>query len=255
MPTALITGGTAGIGAAFARALAAQGHDLVLVARDTERLSHLATEIGWTHKVKVEILPADLSSAADLVRVADRVADPAAPVDVLVNNAGFGLHGGLLDPDLDGHRNAMDVMCWAVLVLGGAAGRAMRERGHGSIINVSSLAGWIAQGNYSAIKAWVRVYSEGLAGELHGSGVTVTALCPGWVRTEFHERAGIRTSSIPNWVWVDADRVAEETLADVARGQVISVPTKRWKLARLVLEHAPRSLVRAVSRSLTRSRA
>jgi short-subunit dehydrogenase len=254
MPTALVTGATAGIGAAFARALAARGDDLVLVARDTTRLEDVAVRLRETAAVDVEVLPADLSVREDVLKVAARLEDPDRPIDVLVNNAGFGLHSNLLDADTGRHEYALDVMCLAVLILGGAAGRAMRARGRGRIINVASLAAWLTQGHYSAIKAWVRIYSESLAGELHGTGVTVTALCPGWVRTEFHERAGIRTSAIPDWVWVDADRCAADALADAERGTLISVPTKRWKLARFALDLAPRAAIHAASRLLTKSR-
>ena len=254
MPTALITGGTSGIGAAFARALAERGHDLVLVARDAERLRACADEFTERYGVHVEILPADLAVPADVQRVADRLESSERPVDVLVNNAGYGLHVKLLDDKPDEHRRAIDVMCLAVLVLGGAAGRAMKARGHGLIINIASLAAYISQGAYSPIKAYVLAYSEGLANELHGTGVTVTAVNPGWVKTEFHQRAGIKTSSIPQFIWVDSDRVAAEALADADKGRVISVPTKRWKLQKLVARHAPRSTVRWASRMLSRSR-
>jgi short-subunit dehydrogenase len=254
MATALITGATAGIGAAFARACAARGDDLVLVARDAERLASNAARLAETYGVEVQTLPADLSVRADVLRIAQRLEDRERPIDLLVNNAGFGMHARLLDPDIGEHEYALDVMCLAVLILGGAAGRAMRERHHGRIINVSSLAAWIAQGHYSAIKAWVKTYSEGLANELHGTGVTVTALCPGWVRTEFHQRAGIRTSAIPDWVWVDADRCAVEALADADRGRTISVPTKRWKTARRLNQLVPRAVIRKASRILASSR-
>ncbi len=254
MPTALITGATAGIGAAFARALAARGDDLVLVARNTDRLTETAARLGEEHGVGVETIRADLSVRDDVLAVAARLEDTEHPVDLLVNNAGFGVHHKLLDRDVAAHEHAMDVMCRAVLILGGAAGRAMRARGHGRIINVASLAAWLTTGNYSPIKAWVKVYSESLANELHGSGVTVTALCPGWVRTEFHERAGIKTSSIPEWVWVDADTCVAEALADAEKGRVLSVPTKRWKLARFVADAVPRGAVRWASRMLSASR-
>lgn len=254
MPTALITGATSGIGAAFARALAARGDDLVLVARDTGRLSESAARLSEVYAIEVETIRADLSVREDVLKVAARLEDAERPVDLLVNNAGFGLHRKLLDPDFSLHEYALEVMCVAVLILGGAAGRAMRSRGHGQIINVSSLAAWLTQGNYSAVKAWVRTYSESLAGELHGTGVTVTALCPGWVRTEFHERAGIRTSALPDWVWTDVDRCVAEALADAEKGRVISVPTKRWKAARAVADLMPRSAIHWASRKLTRSR-
>ncbi len=254
MATALITGGTAGIGAAFARALAERGNDLVLVARDADRLAGTAAELGDRYGVTVQTLPADLAVRADVLRVAARLEDPERPIDILVNNAGYGLHVKLLQDDVAAHARAIDVMCLAVLILGGAAGRAMKARGHGRIINVASLAAYIAQGGYSPIKAYVLAYSEGLANELRGTGVRVTVVNPGWVRTEFHERAGIRTSAIPDIVWVEADRVARETLEDADKGRVISVPTKRWKLQKLLARHAPRSAVRWASRMLSRSR-
>lgn len=254
MPTAMVTGGTSGIGAAFAHALAERGHDLVLVARTQQRLDASATDMTGRYGVQVETMSVDLAEAADVQRVAERLEDAKRPIDVLINNAGYGVEVGLLDDDPAEHRRAIEVMCLAVLLLGGAAGRAMRQRGHGLIINVSSLAAYITQGPYSAIKAYVLTYSEALANDLRGTGVQVTSLNPGWVKTEFHDRAGINTSALPDVIWVEADRVARETLADADKGRVISVPTKRWKLQKLVARHAPRSWVRAASRMLSRSR-
>ena len=254
MPTSLVTGGTSGIGAAFARQLAARGDGLVLVARDEARLESSAAELRETYGVAVEVLPADLADRDQVLRVAARLTDPARPVDLLVNNAGFGVHHRLTDPDTAPHEHAIDVMVVAVLLLGGAAGRAMRERGHGAIVNVASTAGFMAMGSYSAIKAWAMTYSESLANELAGSGVTVTALAPGWVRTEFHERASIRTSSIPEPLWLDADRLVAECLADVAAGKVVSIPSKRYRALMWAVRHAPRTAVRAASRKLSSSR-
>ena len=253
MPVSLVTGATAGIGAAFARALARRGHDLVLVARDEARLATSAAELSAHYGVEVEVLPADLAVPTQLAAVAARLEDPGRPVEWLVNNAGFSVGATLASGNLERHRRAMDVMCFAVLVLGGAAARAMRARGRGRIVNVSSLAAWVTQGHYSAIKAWVRSYSEGLANELHHTGVTVTALSPGWVRTEFHERAGIRTSGIPDWAWVDADLVAERAVRDAEAGRMTSIPTLRWKAARAFLALAPAGVIRRISRSVQRS--
>jgi short-subunit dehydrogenase len=254
MPTALVTGGTSGIGAAFARQLAARGDDLVLVARDTARLESSAAALREAYGVQVEVLPADLGERDDVLRVAARLTDADRPVDLLVNNAGFGVHHRLTDPDPGPHEHAIDVMIRAVLVLGGAAGRAMRERGHGAIVNVASTAGFMAMGSYSAVKAWAMTYSESLANELAGTGVTVTALAPGWVRTEFHQRAEITTSSIPAPLWLDADALVAECLADVARGKVVSIPSKRYRVLMWAVRHAPRSAVRTASRKLSSSR-
>ncbi|RRD48590.1 SDR family oxidoreductase [Arachnia propionica] len=255
MARALITGATAGIGNAFARELAARGHDLVLVARDLPRLDAVAEELQQVHGVDVEVMQADLSVREQVLAVAERLEDTAAPVDMLVNNAGFGLHASLLDETkLDLHERALDVMCLAMLILGGAAARAMKARGHGRIINVASTSGAIFTGNYSAIKAWARTWSTGLALELRGTGVTVTALLPGWVRTEFHERAGIKAHSLPDVVWIDADVLVKQCLADVARGRIESVPTLKWKIALFIADHGPRGFIRWFSRKLSASR-
>lgn len=254
MPTALITGGSVGIGAAFARSLAARGDDLVLVARDAQRLEEAAAGLRRRHGVLVDTMVADLADRADVQRVADRVADPTRPIDLLVNNAGFGVSARLTDPDLSQIERGLDVMCRAVLVLGGAAGAAMRERGHGAIVNVSSVAGFATMGGYSAIKAWVTSYTEGLAAELSGTGVTVTAVCPGFVRTEFHQRASINMSKFPEIGWVDADEVVSTCLRDVARGRVVSIPTRRYRVVAGLARHAPRVLVRRVSRAISNAR-
>jgi short-subunit dehydrogenase len=245
MTTALVTGATAGIGREFAVQLAARGNDLVLVARDVERLEELAAELRRTRGVQVEILPADLSDREATARVAQRLADRERPVDVLVNNAGFGMKQSFLVNDLADEEGMFDVLCRAVLVLSHAAGRAMKERGRGQIINVSSVAGWIASGTYSAAKSWVTVFTEGLAGELAGSGVTATALCPGFVRTEFHARAQIRDDAFPDALWLEAPMLVRECLDDAAAGRVISVPSLTYKALSLALKVVPRALVRS----------
>jgi len=254
MATALVTGGTSGIGASFARALASRGDDLVLVARNAERLDEMAAEIKERYAVDVEVIAADLGRREDTERIAERIASSEQPVDTVVNNAGFGVHQRITDPDTSRHEYAFDVMCRSVLILSAAAGRTMRERGHGAIINVSSTAGFVAMGSYSAIKAWVTTFTEALAIELAGTGVTVTALCPGWVHTEFHERAEINASKIPGPLWLDADVLVAGCLDDVAKHKVISIPSARYKALMFAARHAPRSAVRAVSGRLSSSR-
>ncbi len=227
-PTALVTGASAGIGHEFARQLAARQHDLVLVARDRSRLEAVAAELTSRYAVSAEVLVADLSDRSALQTVADRVADPERPVDVLVNNAGYGQRRSFLRNDVAVEEAAFDVLTRAVLVLSHAAGVAMRERGRGRIVNVSSVAGFIASGSYSAAKAWVTTFSEGLASELAGSGVTVTALCPGFTNTEFQQRAGIGKPG-PDFMWLDPTRLVSECLDDVDKGRVLSVPGLQYK--------------------------
>ena len=254
MATALITGGTSGIGAAFARALAARGDDLVLVARNADRLSEMATELKERYAVSVETIAADLAVRDEVLGIAERLASVEQPIDTLVNNAGFAVHSKLTAAETTQHEYAIDVMIRAVLMLSAAAGRTMRQRGAGTIINVSSTAGFVAMGAYSAIKAWVTSYTEGLANELHGTGVKIVALCPGWVRTEFHERANINVGWIPAFLWLDADQLVADCLADAAEGKVISIPSKRYKALIMICGQLPRRTLRAVSRKLTSRR-
>jgi len=254
MGIALVTGGTSGIGATFARQLAAKGEDIVLVARDRDRLEEMAHELRGMGR-EVEVLPADLSDRADVARVVARLEDANRPIGLLVNNAGFGMHSRLSDADPTVHDAAFEVMVRSVRELGAAAARGMRAQGRGRIINVSSTAGFITMGSgYSAIKTWVTAFSEGLSNDLHRSGVTVTALCPGWVHTEFHARAGISKGSIPSWMWLDADKLVAAALRDAERGKVISIPSARYKVLMGLVRHLPRSTVRAISRALSSSR-
>jgi len=253
MPIALVTGGTAGIGAAFARALAARGYDLVLVARTASRLEEFGAELRSDGR-QVELIVADLGVRADVDRVAARLADTTHPIDLLVNNAGYGMKSRLGNPDLVEADDALDVMVRAPLVLSAAVVPGMRERGRGAIVNVASVAGYLSMGLYSSIKAWLRVYSESLSNELHGTGVTVTALMPGWVHTEFHDRASIRKSSIPSWLWLNADALVASCLRDVERGKPVSTPSVRYRFLSWLLRHLPRATVRWVSRKLSSSR-
>lgn len=253
MGVALVTGGTSGIGAAFARALAARGYDLVLVARSPEGLETMAAELQDSGR-SVELIQADLGDRGAVERVAARIEDAARPIDLVVNNAGFGIHSSLLESDVSAHDHGFEVMCRTVLVLSGAAGRAMRTRATGHIINVSSTAGYLTMGSYSAMKAWTTAFTESLAVELKGTGVGVTALCPGWVRTQFHSRAGIRASSIPDSLWLDADRLVDACLRDVDRGKVISIPSIRYRMLIWLARHAPRAAIRSISGAISSSR-
>ncbi|HET9654714.1 MAG TPA: SDR family oxidoreductase [Kineosporiaceae bacterium] len=248
MSTALVTGATAGIGNAFARLLAGQGHDLVLVARDAERLGQVAAGLRDRHGVEVETLAADLTDREQLERVADRLRDASRPVDVLVSNAGFSLNHNLLRSGTADEERLLDVLVRAVLVLAKAAVPGMVDRGRGRIVTVSSVAGFIPSGTYSAAKAWATTFTISLAGELAGTGVTATALCPGYVHTEFHQRAGLEMSMLPSWAWLEADRLVADCWADVRRGAAVSVPSLRYKLAVVGLRHLPLRLIQMMGR-------
>jgi len=252
MAIAMITGASAGLGLEFAWQLATARHDVILVARDAARLERLALQLRAAAGIQVEVLPADLSVPDEVARVAERLQDRSRPVGLLVNNAGFGLGGKFIGSDLDEQLRALDVMVRAVMVLSHAALEPMVERERGAILNVSSIAALTAGGTYSAHKAWVRTFTEGLAVELSGTGVTATALCPGLVHTEFHERAGLEYSEVPELAWLNADQVVAAALADVRRGVVISTPSLRYAVASGLARVLPRKVIRAVSGGLAK---
>lgn len=247
MTTALITGGTAGLGAEFARQLAARGDDLVLVARDAARLQERADDLAQRYRVHVEVLPADLCDRAQLAVVEERLRDLGRPVDLLVNNAGFGTNQLFLDGDLDEEQRQLDVLVTAVLRLTHAALPGMVRRGTGGVINVSSVAGFIAGGTYSAAKSWVTVFSEAVDRQVQGTGVHVTALCPGFTHTEFHQRAGMDVDHLPDWMWLDAPDVVSAALADFRRGKPVSVPGAQYKALSTLARYLPRPMVRRAS--------
>ena len=248
MSTALVTGATSGIGHAFCRELADRGNDLVMVARHRARLENVSDELRARHSISVEILAADLSKRAQLRRVAERVADPDRPIDLLVNNAGFGMSKSLLKGDLADEEAMLDVLCRAVLVLSRAGALSMKDRGRGAIINVSSVAGFVPMGTYGAAKAWCTAFTATLAQELAGSGVSATALCPGFTRTELHEHARLDMSRLPRAMWHDPDWLVRDCLDDVRAGKVISVPGVQYKVIAGLAQLMPGGFVRALSR-------
>ncbi len=252
-PVALITGPTAGLGAGYARRYARDGYNLVLVARTVERLDDLAAELRAAHGVDVEVLPADLAEATDRAKVVDRL---AAGVQVLVNNAGFGTSGEFWTADPAQLQAQLDVNVTAVMHFTRAALPPMIAAGSGTVINIASVAGLLSGrgSTYSASKAWVVSFTEGLANGLAGTGVSIHAVCPGFVHTEFHERAGIDMTSTPKFFWLNVDDVVAESVADVAKGKVISIPSLQYKVLTAVGRLAPRGLVRAVNNGIGRGR-
>lgn len=252
-PTALITGPTSGLGAGYARRYAADGYDLVLVARDAGRLTQLATGLRDATGCAVEVLPADLADAGDRTKVADRL---SAGVRVLVNNAGFGTSGEFWTADPALLQAQLDVNVTAVMQLTRAALPPMLDAGAGTVLNVASVAGLVSGrgSTYSASKAWVVSFTEGLAGSLAGTGVGVHVVCPGYVHTEFHQRAGIDMASLPSFLWLEVDDVVEASLADIARGSVISIPGLQYKALTTVSRLLPRGLARAMTTTFGRGR-
>lgn len=231
--TALVTGATAGIGLSFARHLAAEGYDLVLVARHEERLRAVADDIASSYSVSATARPADLTDRAQLATVERRVASLAEPIDLLVNNAGFGLKHRFHHNTADQEEEMLTLLVTAVMRLSHAAIGAMRERGPASgprgIINVSSVAAFLPRGTYSAAKAWVNSFSEWAHYEYAADAVQVMALCPGFTKTEFHERMGVGRNSAPDWMWLEVDKLVATALKDYAKGKAFSVPSPQYK--------------------------
>ncbi|PWD51679.1 short-chain dehydrogenase [Serinibacter arcticus] len=249
MGTALVTGASAGLGREFAWQLAEAHHDLVLVARDAERLETLAAQLRAVGGIHVEVLPADLGVDDDVQRVAARLRAVERPVGLLVNNAGYGLGEPFTRGDLAVEEAALAVMVRAVLVLSRAATDAMIPRGRGAILNVGSIAALMASGTYSAHKAWVNTFTQSLARTLRGTGVTATVVNPGLTRTEFHQRAGWGSGQFPDLAWLSAEQVVAESLTAVRRGAVEVTPSLRYRLGAALLRATPPSLVRVISRS------
>jgi len=242
--TAVVTGATAGIGAAFAERLAHDGYDVVLVARSADRLAGTAAELAERYGITATSLVADLSTMDGCAAVERRLAEQ--PVDLLVNNAGISLHKPFTASGVDDEERLLRLNVVTVMRLSHAALGAMRERGTGAIINVSSVAGFgpaMPGSTYPASKSWVTAFSQALGRATRGTGVRVMALCPGFTRSEFHATAGIDMSAIPSFLWLDADQVVAAALRDLSRGKIVSVPTVRYKLAATALAHIPRAIL------------
>lgn len=249
MPTALITGATAGLGAAFARRLAADAYSLVLVARDESRLARFADQLKLRYGVGVEVLPADLATEDGLAAVEARLGDG---VDLLVNNAGFGHPGRFPEVPVADEVRMLKLHCEAVLRLTLAALPSMRRRGRGAIVNVASVAAFFPRGTYSASKAWVVNFSESANADVGNPRIRIMALCPGFVRTEFHQRAAMDTSGIPGFLWLKADDVVRAAMRDLALGKSVSVPDPRYKAIVAVGRYVPRSVQAMVSARIGR---
>ena len=242
---ALVTGASSGIGEAFVRRLAEQGQDVVLVARREDRLRALATELSG-HGVEVEVLAADLTTEEGVVSVEQRLTAPTKPVDLLVNNAGFGSSGAFTDLALGRELEMIELNVVAVVRLTRAALDTMSDRGAGSIVNVSSMASFQAlprNATYAATKAFVTSFTEALAEEVRGSGVRLQALCPGFTETEFHTTAAWSSGWLPSSAWQSPEQVVDASLAALGSGRVVVVPGMLNKVAARASWLLPRKVV------------
>lgn len=247
MGTALVTGATSGIGKEIAWQLAGEGNDIVLVARNVASLEEYADKLRAFTGQRVEILSADLATEDGARAVGERVASQDRPIGLVVNNAGFGIGQHMIGGSLDRELAGMDVMARAILIICHYAANEFARRGYGAILNISSMTSLTAQGSYSAHKAWVRTFSEGLAETLRPHGVNVTVSCPGLVHTEFHERSNVDSSQWPDFAFIPVHKVASQSLEAVRRGRVIITPSALYSAAAGILRMSPRSLVRRVA--------
>ncbi|MCX4695934.1 SDR family oxidoreductase [Streptomyces sp. NBC_01408] len=251
MTTVLITGASSGLGAAFARGFAAKGCDLVLVARDKDRLDAVAEALGREFGTAAEVLPADLLDAGDRAAVAERLAERARPVDILVNNAGFGLPAPFPYSPVEDEERMLDLLVKVPLLLTHAVLPGLRERRRGAVLNVSSVAGLLPTGTYGAAKAWVTAFSESLRVDMEPYGVRVLAVVPGFTRTEFQERAGMDVSSLRDAVWLEPDAVVDRALRDLALRRPVSITGGRYRAYAFAARHLPRGFV---ARKMARTR-
>lgn len=241
---ALVTGATVGIGESFTRLLAQNGYNIVLVARDLPRLQERAKALESTFGVVTTVIQADLATDAGCKAIEDFIANNQ--IDVLINNAGFGINKAFTMSQLDVEQQLLDVLVRTPMRLMHVALPGMKERNKGVIINVSSVAGWIAGGTYSASKSYLTVLSESLHTELSSTHVKVSALCPGFTRTEFHQRGRMSMKGLPAFMWLNSDKLVAKAWKDAVAGKAVSVPGWQYQLLTFVMRNAPRSLVRKI---------
>ena len=245
---ALITGATAGIGESFTRLLAAKGFNLVLVARDEARLHERAVGLKEKFGAESVVIVADLATEAGCAKVEDYIR--ANEIEVLINNAGFGINKAFTMSDLAKEEEVLKVLVRTPMRLMHVALPAMKERNSGVVINVSSVASYIAGGAYSASKAYLTVLSESLSTELSATNIKVSALCPGFTRTEFHQRGRMKMAGLPNFMWLNSDVLVAKAWKDAISGKPVSIPGWQYKTLVGIISLAPRSIVRRLGMNL-----
>lgn len=241
---ALVTGATVGIGESFTRLLASKGYNIALVARDEVRLHERAGELREKYGIQTFVLPADLATKGGVKLVEKYI--QSYEIEVLINNAGFAINKTFTLSNLGDEQDLLNVLVRAPMRLMHVILPAMKERKSGTIINVSSVAGFIAGGTYSAAKSYLTVLSESLNADLKGSGVKVSALCPGFTRTEFHQRARMKMKGLPSFMWLNADKLVAKAWKDAQANKPLSIPGWQYKLLMAIISITPRSLIRRV---------
>ena len=241
---ALVTGATVGIGESFTLLLAHNGYNIVLVARDLPRLQERAKTLESTFGIATTVIQADLATDAGCKTIEDFISNNQ--IDVLINNAGFGINKAFTMSQLDAEQQLLDVLVRTPMRLMHVALPGMKERNKGVIINVSSVAGWIAGGTYSAAKSYLTVLSESLHTELSSTNVKVSALCPGFTRTEFHQRGRMSMKGLPAFMWLNSDKLVAKAWKDAVGGKAVSVPGWQYQLLTFVMRNAPRPMVRKI---------
>ena len=245
---ALVTGATAGIGESFCRLLADNNYNIVLVARDLPRLQERAIQLKAKFNVETHVIQADLSTDAGCTVVEQYLA--SNQVDVLINNAGFGLNKAFTMSELKAEQEMFDVLVRTPMRLMHVVLPGMKQRNKGVVINVSSVAGYIAGGSYSAAKSYLTVITESLHTELANTNIKVSALCPGFTRTEFHQRGRMSMKGLPGFMWLDSDALVAKAWSDALKGKAVSIPGWQYQLLVFVIHALPRSIIRKVGMNL-----
>ena len=245
---ALVTGATSGIGESFTRLLAGKGFNLVLVARDEARLNERAAGLRQNFGAESVVIVADLATEAGCAKVEDYIR--ANEIEVLINNAGFGINKAFTMSDLAKEEEVLKVLVRTPMRLMHVALPAMKERNSGVVINVSSVASYIAGGAYSASKAYLTVLSESLSTELSATNIKVSALCPGFTRTEFHQRGRMKMAGLPNFMWLKSDVLVAKAWKDAISGKPVSIPGWQYKILVGIISMVPRAAVRRLGMNL-----
>ena len=245
---ALVTGATAGIGESFTRMLASKGFNIALVARDEARLHQRAAALREKYGVQTFVLPADLATDQGCKSVEEYLNE--FEIEVLINNAGFGINKAFTASALNAEQDLLDVLVRTPMRLMHVVLPQMKARNSGTIINVSSIAGFIAGGTYSASKSYLTVLSESLHTELRATNVKINALCPGFTRTEFHERGRMKMKGLPDFMWLNSDQLVARSWSDTQGGKAVSIPGWQYKLLVGFISILPRRIVRSIGMNL-----